>query len=49
MTLPSLRMYYWYPMFNSDLAINFIKNMISNNDIEEESTLKRIIKSMNKN
>ena len=31
------------PMFNSDLAVNFIKNIISKNDLEEESTLKKII------
>ena len=30
-------------MFESDLAINFTKNTISNNNIDEESTLKIII------
>ena len=37
------------PMFESDLAVNFLKNIISNNNIEEESTLKRIIESVKKN
>ena len=34
------------PTFESGIAVNFIKNIISNNDIEEESTLKRIIESV---
>ena len=34
------------PKFENDLAVNFIKNTISNNNIEEESTLKRIIESI---
>ena len=25
----------WTPTFDSDLAVNFMKNIISNNDIEE--------------
>ena len=29
------------PMFNSDLVVNFIKNIISKNDLEEDSTLKK--------
>ena len=41
-------MYYWYPMFNSDLAINFIKNIIFNNNIKEDSILKGIIESVQK-
>ena len=36
-------------MFKSDLAVNFIKNIISNNIIEEESSLKIIIESVKKN
>ena len=39
--LPFLTMYY----FNSDVAINFIKNTIYNNNIEEKSILKRITES----
>ena len=34
------------PMCNNDLAVNYIKNIISKNALEEESTLKRIIKSV---
>ena len=33
------------PKFNSDPTVDFIKNIISNNDIEEKSTLKGIIES----
>ena len=36
------------PTFESDLAVNFIKNIISNNNIEEEYTLKWIIESVKK-
>ena len=35
-------------MFKSDLAVNFIKNIISDNNIEEESTLKIMIESAKK-
>ena len=35
-------------MVNSDIAVNCIKNIISNNDIEEESTLKIMIESIKK-
>ena len=34
------------PNIDSDLAVNFIKNIISNNNIKEDSTLKRIIESV---
>ena len=34
--------------FESDLSVNFIKNMLSNNNIEKESTLKRIIEYVKK-
>ena len=34
------------PNIDSDLAVNFIKNIISNNSIKEDSTLKRIIESV---
>ena len=37
------------PTLESGLAVNFIKNTISNNNIEGGSTLKRIIKSVKKN
>ena len=36
------------PTFETDLAVNFIKNIISNNNIEEEYTLKWIIESVKK-
>ena len=36
------------PTFENDLSVSFIKNIISNNNIEEESTLKRIIESVKK-
>ena len=35
-------------MVNSDIAVNCIKNIISNNDIEEESTFKIMIESIKK-
>ena len=34
------------PTFISDQAVKFIKNIISNNGLEEDSTLKGIIKSV---
>ena len=34
--------------FESNLSVNFIKNMLSNNNIEKESTLKRIIEYVKK-
>ena len=34
------------PNIDSDLALNFIKNIIFNNNIKEDSTLKRIIESV---
>ena len=34
--------------FERDLVVNFIKNVISNNIIEDETTLKRIIESIKK-
>ena len=34
------------PTLENDLAINFIKNIISKNNNEDESTLKRIIESI---
>ena len=37
------------PTLESGLAVNFIKNTISNNNIEGGSTLKIIIKSVKKN
>ena len=42
MILLFLTMFY----FNSDVAINFIKNIIYNNNIEEKSILKRITESV---
>ena len=32
--------------FNSGQAVNFAKNIISKNELEEESTLKKIIESV---
>ena len=34
------------PTFESDLTVNFTKNILFNNDIEEEYTLKRITESV---
>ena len=34
------------PTLKTDLAVNYIKNIISNNSIEDGSTLKRIIESV---
>ena len=36
------------PIIDSDQAVNFIKNILFNNNIKEYSTLKRIIKSIKK-
>ena len=36
------------PNIDSDLAANFIKNIMSNNNIKEDSILKRIIKYVDK-
>ena len=46
MTLLFSEFFLLAPTFKSDLAVNFIKNIIFNNDIEEKSTLKRIIESV---
>ena len=35
-------------ILESDLSVNVIKNILSNHNIEEESTLKRIIESVTK-
>ena len=44
-------LYWWIIMlmkktFNSGQAVNFAKNIISKNELEEESTLKKIIESV---
>ena len=36
------------PTLESDLTTKYIENIISNNNIEDESTLKRIIESVKK-
>ena len=36
------------PAFDSNVAVNFIKNIVSDNNIEEESTLKIMIESAKK-
>ena len=46
MTLLFSELFLLAPTFESDLAVNFIKNIIFNNDIEEEFSLKRIIESI---
>ena len=39
---------FFLPAFDSNVAVNFIKNIISDNNIEEESTLKIMIESAKK-
>ena len=36
------------PTLEGDLAINYVKNTISNNNIEDKSTFRRIIESVKK-
>ena len=46
--IPFSRNILMVPTVGSDLDVNFIKNIISNNNIEDESTFKRIIQSVKK-